>query len=332
MTIKFVGDEPKAGVRFKSGLPTLDAALRDAQGNYGLPGDSVIEVYGPKGAGKTTLSTDLAGTIAKQLGLGIDYLDIEGQSRNTIETILENRGFDGRVTWVAMQQKETPEDTIIRWVNRCFEPDAGVGIFDAIGAYTSSADLLGDIVDRNVGLKPIVMGNVVGRLVRALAVSEKHRIIFLLNHEHPTFGSRVAGTETTGGVKKKYLSHVRIRIQKLFLGGGWVEFPQGYVIKGKVENNRYGFDNELFYAFLLKGQGVHRGLTALFECVVLKEASVSAAAIKLGTTVKMEGKSYGKFQDIFTDHINDPDFFKPFLEKRTELTTGIEEEENAADE
>ncbi len=335
MTIKFVGDEPKAGVRFKSGLPTLDAALRDAQDNYGIPGDSIIELYGPKGAGKSSLSTDLAGEIAKQTGLGIDYLDIEGQGRNTIETILKNRGYDAPVHWTAMRQKETPEDTIIRWVDRCFEKDAGIGIFDALGAYTSSADLKGDIVDRNVGTKPIAMGNVVGRLVRALALSESHRVIFLLNHEHPTFGSRVAGSETTGGVKKKYLSHVRIRIQKMFMGKGWVEFPQGYLIKGKVENNRYGFDGELFYAFLMKGQGIHRGLTAMWECIVTKEASVSAEKLGLGTTVRMDGKSYGKLGEIMNNNLNDPDFFKPFYDKRSNLIEGLPEEEdteNATDE
>lgn len=329
--IKFVGDEPKAGVRFASGLHTLDMALRDVQGNIGIPGSAIIEIYGPKGSGKTTLSTDIAGTIAKQTGLRIDYLDIEGQSRATIESILGNVGFGGKVSWVAMRQKETPEETIVRWVDTCFDKDAGIGVFDAIGAYTSSADLSGDIVDRNVGLKPIAMGNVVGRLVRALAVSEQSRVIFLLNHEHPTFGSRVAGTETTGGVKKKYLCHVRLRIQLAFVGKGWVDYPQGYLIKGKVDNNRYGFDKETFYAFLLKGQGIHRGMTNLFECLMTGDASASAETLKQGTTIKMDGTSYGKIGDILGDRLNDLEFFKPFLDKRVSTDSGIKEEENATE-
>ncbi len=329
MTIKFVGDEPKAGVRFKSGLPTLDAALRDAQDNYGIPGDSIIELYGPKGAGKSSLSTDLAGEIAKQTGLGIDYLDIEGQGRNTIETILKNRGYDAPVHWTAMRQKETPEDTIIRWVDRCYEKDAGIGIFDALGAYTSSADLKGDIVDRNVGTKPIAMGNVVGRLVRALALSETHRVIFLLNHEHPVFGSFGAQTTTSGGAKKDFLLHVKIRLQMGFLGKSVVNFDPGYLVKGVIKKNRYGFTGGAFYAFIMKGQGIHRGLTAMWECVALKEASVTADKLSLGTSVKMEGKSYGKIGDILTDHLNDPDFFQPFRKKLLDLDQVLEADDAA---
>ncbi len=331
MTVKFVGDAPKAGVRFLSGMHTLDMALRDVDGNIGIPGDSIIEVYGPKGCGKTTLGADIAATIAAQTGLRIDYLDIEGQSQKTIENVVTNRFPNAVVNWVAMKQKETPEDTIIRWVNNCFEKDAGIGVFDAMGAYTSTADLKGDIVDRNVGVKPIAMGNVVGRLVRALAISETHRCIILLNHEHPKFGTFAGGSESSGGVKKTYLSHVRIRIQWAYLGKGYVDYPQGFLIKGKVDSNRYGFDKENFYAFLMKGQGIHRGMTNMFECIATKEAAVSADKIALGTTVKMQGKSYGKIGDILSDHLNDPDFFKPFYDVRKSKETGISDKEETED-
>lgn len=332
MTIKFVGDEPKDNVRWASGMSTLDKALSDSQGNRGIPGNAIIEIYGPTGVGKTTLATDIAGTIGKLTGQRIDYLDLEGQSKITIRSILENRGFDGQVNWTMMQPTETPEETIERWTSICFEDDAGIGILDSVGAYTASAELKGGMTDRNVGLKPTGFGNVVGRLTRAIEISDKPRLFFLLNHEHPVFGSFGSQTTTSGGAKKDFMLHSKIRLQMGFLGKSVVNFDPGYLVKGVLKKNRYGFTSYAFYAFILRGQGIHRGLTNMWECVALKEASVTADRLSLGTSIKMGGKSYGKLGDIFNDRLNDPEFFKPFHDKLIEMDAVFEEAEDAKDE
>lgn len=331
MTIKFVGDTPKDNVRWASGLPTLDKALMDAQGNRGVPGNAIIEIYGPTGVGKTTLATDVAGTVGREAGQRIDFLDLEGQSKVTIKSILENRGFDGEVNWTMMQAKETPEATIERWTNICFEDEAGIGIIDSVGAYTASAELTGGMTDRNVGLKPTGFGNVTGRLTRAIEISKKPRLFFLLNHEHPVFGSFGAQTTTSGGAKKDFLLHVKIRLQMGFLGKSVITFDPGYLVKGVLKKNRYGFTNYAFYAFIMRGQGIHRGLTNMWECIALKEAALTAEKIGLGTSVKMAGTNYGKLGDIFNDRINDPDFFKPFYQKLQEMDAVFTEEEANAE-
>lgn len=331
MTVKFVGDEPKNNVRWTSGLSTLDKALMDAQGNRGVPGNAIVEIYGPTGVGKTTVATDIAGSVGKQAGQRIDFLDLEGQSEVTIKSILENRGFDGEVNWTMMLATETPEETIERWTNSLFDDDAGIGILDSVGAYTASAELSGGMTDRNVGLKPTGFGNVTGRLTRAIEISEKPRLFFLLNHEHPVFGSFGAQTTTSGGAKKDFLLHVKIRLQMGFLGKSVVNFDPGYLVKGVLKKNRYGFTNYAFYAFILRGQGIHRGLTKMWECIALKEATLTADKIGLGTSVKMDGKSYGKLGDIFNDHINDTEFFIPFHQKLIEMDTIFEGTENATE-
>lgn len=327
MTIKFIGDVPHSTERIDTGIFTLNMALMDTQGNTGFPMRSLIEVYGPKGIGKTTFSTDLAGTIAKATGNRIDYCDIEGQSRETLESILKNTGFSGDISMVAMRAKETPEDTIQRYCDMVFDKDAGIGVFDAIGAYTSGAEFKGKLTDKNVGEKPFVMGRLAGRLIRAIAVSDYPRAIFMLNHEHPTFGGLTSGTDTGGGVKKKYLSHIRMRLSVGFLGKSVVQYEKSYLIKGRVDDNRYGFNKTTFYAFIMKGEGVHKGLTSMFECIALKAADVSAESIKESTTVKMDGVSYGKVGEIITEHRNTPDFFQPFRDKLKEITTAVREED-----
>jgi RecA/RadA recombinase len=314
MSIKFTGDTPHNAERILTGWYTLDKALGDHLGNRGWPNGSLCEMYGPKGAGKTTISTWLAGKIAAATGNIIDYCDLEGQSDKTIMSILENAGFDDTLRWVGMRKGETPEAMIDRFIDQCFKDDAGIGIFDAIGAYTSGAEFKGKLTDKNVGEKPFVMGRVAGRLLRAVLTSTYSRTIFLLNHEHPTFGSLVrGGTATGGGEKKKYLSHERIRVQQAYLGTSVINFEKGYLIKGKVDNNRFGYDKGLFYGFIIKGQGIHIGLTAMWECIALKYASVSADAIREGTSVKMDGTNFGKIGDIIENRDKEPGFFLPFI-------------------
>lgn len=332
MTVKFVGDELKESVRWLSGMSTLDKALMNSQGERGIPGDAIIEIYGPTGVGKTTFATDLAGTIATMTSQRIDYLDLEGQSKTTIQSILENRGFNGKVNWTMMQPKETPEETIERWASICAEDEAGIGILDSIGGYTSSAELNGGMVDRNVGVKPVGWGNIIGRLTRAIQVTKRPRLFLVLNQEHPVFGSFGAQTTTSGGAKKDFMLHSKIRLQMGFLGKSVVNFDPGYLVKGVLKKNRYGFTSYAFYAFIMKGQGIHRGLTNMWECIALKEASLSAEKIGLGTSVKMEGVNYGKLGDIFNDRLNDPDFFQPFRQKLLDMDAVFEEAEDAKDE
>lgn len=330
MSIKFVGDEPTNTQRVLTNDYLLDKALMDRRGNKGVPLRSLMEIYGKKGVGKTTFGTWLAGLVAREMDTDIDYCDLEGQSRETLEDILEYVGFHNTVNMVMMQAGEDPEKMIVRWLDACMKNE-NMAVFDAIGAYTSTAEFKGKLTDRNMGERAFVMGRVAGRLIRYVAQSETGRIIIMLNHEHPNLGAMARGTITGGGEKKKYLSHVRIRLTDGYLGKSLINYETSYLLKGKVDNNRYGFDKGVFYPFVIKGEGVHLGLTSMFECIATKVASVSADSIGLGTSVKMDGTNYGKIGEIIADRnkFNFLPFLNALKQADAEASTDEEVEEDA---
>lgn len=331
MKIKFTGDEPNNTQRILTDDYLFDKALRDRRGNRGVPLRSLMEIYGKKGVGKTTFGTWLVGRVARELDTDIDYCDLEGQSRETLEDILDATGFHNSVNMVMIRAGETPEKMLDRWLD-AVNKSSNMAVFDAIGAYTSSAEFKGKLTDRNMGERAFIMGRVAGRLIRFVAESDTGRIIAMLNHEHPNLGPMARGTITGGGEKKKYLSHVRIRLTDGYLGKSLINYEVGYLLKGKIDNNRYGYDKGVFYPFIIKGAGVHLGLTSMFECIATKVASVSADSITAGTSVKMDGTNYGKIGDILDDR--DKFNFLPFLNalKQADVDAdNIEEEEVTED-
>ena len=63
------------------------------------------------------------------------------------------------------------------------------------------------------------------------------------------------------------------------------------------------------------GRGIHVGLTALWECVIAKHATLSAKSIKDSVVVNMDGQSYGKMRSILKEK---DEFFIPFINKLRE--------------
>jgi RecA/RadA recombinase len=95
--ITFTGDSFGSTDRILTACHSLDLALQDRKGNTGYPLKSLSEVYGNKGVGKSTFCFSLMGMIASKLQKNIVILDWEGQSRETIEGVLERQNFMGSV-------------------------------------------------------------------------------------------------------------------------------------------------------------------------------------------------------------------------------------------
>lgn len=324
MPITFTGDIPTSSSRVITNSWSLNKALRDVLGNEGYPDRSLTEVYGPKGIGKTTFCTSLAGQIAEKKGKGISILDLEIQNRDTIAGILEHTGFDGEVFYVQQKDDERSEDTVERFVDRMYDlqgekktysnPD--VGLMDSIGGYRPSAEFDGDIGDANMGIKAREMGQITGRFIRSLQLAKSPHTIFMINHERMPFQSIgfAVQPETGGGETKKYLSHIRIRLTEAFIKKekwkdskmeGSVKLEGSWLLNGYVKENRYGLSDNHFFCYIIGGEGIHGGLTSLFECLIMGYAESSSKAIKDTSTISLDGKSYGKLGRIIRDRADD---------------------------
>jgi hypothetical protein len=108
------------------------------------------------------------------------------------------------------------------------------------------------------------------------------RLVFTINHVHPQMGGM--GTTTPGGETLKYLYAGRIKIKRK------EEFPDGsYIIEGTIMKNAFGYKGKVFYLFIRAGYGIHHGLTALYDCIVLGLAKRSKQGI-----ISMGDQSFGR--------------------------------------
>lgn len=336
MPITFTGDQLASTDRTPSGSDSLDHALGDALGNIGLPYRSLWEIYGPKSVGKTAFALSCAGIMATARHKNISILDLEIQERTTVEQILSKSGFDGELHYIMATGEETPEETLGRFTDRMIEKNPDVAVVDSLGAYYPNATFEGEIGDRNVGQKAFEIGQFAARLMRALQISKDvPNAIFMTNHQHPTFGSMVGGQETSGGVTKKFLSHVRIELKRAYLGQSVVDLGGSWLVKGRVENNRFGFSRREFYVYLVGGEGIHVGLSAMWDCIIKGEATLSSKKPTDATTVSMDGQSFGKLGILVRDRNSEPQKFVPFINKLKEIgltQSQLEEDEEDEDE
>lgn len=336
MPITFSGDVPSAGERVITRSWSLNKALRDVLGNEGVPLRSLIETYGPKGVGKTSFCLSILGDVASKKNKGISVLDLEIQNRDTVSGILENAGFSGEVHYIQQKDDERSEDTVERFCNRMFDlqgknktyenPD--VGLMDSIGAYRPSAEFDGAIGDANMGIKAREMGQISSRFIRALQLAKSPHTIFMTNHEHPNmsigFGNPLP--ITSGGETKKYLSQIRLRLTEAYVGKSPARFDGSWLIEGKVNENRFGISDQKFWCYMIGGQGIHAGLTAVFECLVLGYAEASAQALRGSTSISLDGVSYGKIDKLIRDR-DDEDLFRAFANRlRVEVVEEVETE------
>lgn len=346
MPITFGGDVPQNTERILTPSHTLNLALRDVLGNLGWPLRSLIETYGPKGIGKTSFSLSILAWIASKTQKGISILDFEIQNKETVAGILEHAGFEGNVHYVQNRAKERPEDTVERFVDRMFDqqkdaytydnPD--VGLMDSIGGFHPAAEVEGKIGDANMGKKAFEMGQISRRFIRSLQLSENPHTIIMTNHEHPNFQSIgfANSTVTSGGESKKYMSQIRIRLTDAYIKkeniktaqfSGGIKFDGAWLVEGRVNENRFGISDQKFWVFMIGGEGIHSGLTAMAECLILGLAKSSAQAIKESATISLDGQSFGKMSKILRDR-EDEEMFVPFKNAlKAGATEDTEEEE-----
>lgn len=277
----------------------------------------------------TSFCLSMMGRIADKTGKPISILDFERQDPDTVSKILSLSGYEGDVHYITNQAKETPEDTLERFVDTMFTKQPPIGLVDSIGGFYPNAELEGKIGDSNMGVRAREVGQFSRRLVRSLQIADNPHSIFMTNHEHPTIGGMTQGTITPGGETKKYLSHLRLRIKPAFLGKSTIDFGSSWLIDGRVEHNRDGFSKTTFYVYMVAGEGIHTGLTAVWDCIVKGLATSSAANIKETSTISLDGKSYGKLKHIIENR-KDDEMFVPFqnaLKVESVESTDMETEE-----
>ena len=326
MQFKIIGGKIEPIKRIPLGLYSFDKAFENSRGEIGIPIRGIAEIAGPTGCGKTTVTLSLAGMLSVKDNTDIGFAFIESFDPTTLTDIIESTGFSGSLYPIV---EKSDEETLDALVLHMRDSQMMVGIFDSIGAISPLAEVQGDIGEANMGKRAKALAQFSRKMEHLISINP-HKIVFMNNHVHPKIGGR--GTITPGGETTKFISTLQIKLKRAYYNAKWEEFPDGsYVLEGKVEKNRFGFQDKIFYLVVLGGKGIHPGLTAIYDCTRLK-----LAERKKGNKIIMNDVDFGTFRTIFAKaHEGDNDFFKPFFDalqstkpEINEIETDSKEEPN----
>jgi recombination protein RecA len=189
-------------------IPTGSLALDIALGIGGVPRGRIIEIYGPEGSGKTTLTCSIIANVQRMGGVAA-FIDAEhaldiGYARKI--------GVD--VDNVLISQPDTGEQAL-EIAEVLIRSDAiDVVVIDSVAALVPAAEIEGQMGDSHVGLQARLMSQALRKI--AGAVSKSRTCMIFTNQIRMKIGVLFGNPETTtGGNALKFYSTIRMDIRRI---------------------------------------------------------------------------------------------------------------------
>lgn len=196
-------------------IPTGSLAVDIALGVGGIPRGRVIEVYGPEGAGKTTLCLHIVAE-AQKLGGICAFIDME----HALDPIYaEKLGVD--IDNLYISQPDTGEQALEIAESLVRSGAVDVIVVDSVAALVPRAEIEGEMGDAHVGLQARLMSQALRKL--SGAIKQSNTAMIFTNQLREKIGVMFGSPETTsGGRALKFYASQRIdirRIQAIKAGG-----------------------------------------------------------------------------------------------------------------
>jgi recombination protein RecA len=189
-------------------VSTGSLALDLALGVGGLPRGRIVEIFGPEGSGKTTVSLHVIAEAQKAGGL-VSFIDAEHALDPAYARAL---GVD--IDNLLVSQPDTGEqaleiaDTLVR------SGAMDVIVIDSVAALVPRAEIEGEMGDSHVGLQARLMSQALRKLTGN--VSRSKTILIFINQIREKIGVMFGSNETTpGGRALKFYSSVRLDVRRI---------------------------------------------------------------------------------------------------------------------
>jgi len=189
-------------------VPTGSLSLDIALGIGGVPRGRIIEIFGPEGSGKTTLTCSIIANV-QRLGGVAAFIDAEhALDMNYARKI----GVD--IDNLLISQPDTGEQAL-EIAEVLIRSDAVECIvIDSVAALVPAAEIEGQMGDSHVGLQARLMSQALRKI--AGAVAKSRTCMIFTNQIRMKIGVLFGNPETTtGGNALKFYSTVRMDIRRI---------------------------------------------------------------------------------------------------------------------
>jgi recombination protein RecA len=250
-------------------IPTGSLALDIALGVGGVPRGRIVEVFGPEGSGKTTLTSSIIANSQRRGGLAA-FIDAEhafdiGYARKI--------GVD--VDNLLISQPDTGEQALEITEVLIRSGALDVIVIDSVAALVPQAEINGEMGDTHVGLQARLMSQALRKLTGA--VSKTKTCLMFTNQIRMKIGVMFGSPETTsGGSALKFYSTVRMDIRRI------AAIKEGDVVTGsrtkvKVVKNKVAAPFKTCEFDIIYGEGIS------FEGDVIDIGAATDIVTKSGT-------------------------------------------------
>jgi len=189
-------------------IPTGSLALDRALGVGGIPRGRVTEIYGPDGAGKTTLAQHVVAE-AQKLGGVAAYIDME----HALDPAYARRcGVD--VDNLLISQPDTGEQALEIAETLIRSGAVDIIVVDSVAALVPRAEIEGEMGDSHPGLQARLMSQALRKL--SGAIKQSNTSLVFTNQLREKIGVIFGNPETTsGGRALKFYASVRLDIRRI---------------------------------------------------------------------------------------------------------------------
>jgi recombination protein RecA len=255
-------------------VSTGSLALDNALGVGGLPRGRVVEIYGPEGGGKTTVSLHAIAEVQKKGGIAA-FIDAE----HAMDPIYAKKlGVD--VNNLLISQPDYGEQALEIAETLIRSGAIDIIVVDSVAALVPKKEVEGEMGEAQVGLQARLMSQALRKLTAV--ISKSNTVMIFINQLREKIGVMFGNPETTpGGRALKFYSSVRLDVraaEKISENGKIV----GTRVKVKVVKNKVAPPFQQASFILIHGEGILREAEILDQAVTLEIAKKSGAWYSFG--------------------------------------------------
>jgi recombination protein RecA len=189
-------------------IPTGSLALDRALGVGGIPRGRVTEIYGPEGAGKTTICQHIVAEAQKRGGTAA-FVDMEHALEPAYAALCGVNVED-----LLISQPDTGEQALEIAETLIRSGAVDIVVIDSVAALVPRAEIEGEMGDSHPGLQARLMSQALRKL--SGAVKQSNTALVFTNQLREKIGVMFGNPETTsGGRALKFYSSVRLDVRRI---------------------------------------------------------------------------------------------------------------------